>query len=194
MEERPALANGLDGETFRSYYYLKEELIAFCRQEGLQTAGGKEDLTRRISHYLDTGEKLAAERRTRAVVDAGEITEDSPIGNGFVCSERHRAFFEEKIGKSFSFNVAFLKWLRSNAEKSCGDAILAYRRILDEKTERKAPIGEQFEYNTYIRDFFADNSGKSLADAIVCWRYKKGLRGHNRYERGDLTALSRQRR
>ena len=50
-------------------------------------------------------------------------------------------------------------------------------------------IDKQFEYNTYIRDFFADNKGKSLEEAIKCWKYKKQLQGHNRYERTDLVAI-----
>ena len=36
----------------------------------------------------------------------------------------------------------------------------------------------------------ADNAGKSLADAIRCWKYKKKLPGHNRYEKSDLSALT----
>lgn len=48
---------------------------------------------------------------------------------------------------------------------------------------------KQFEYNTYIRDFFADNKGKSLEEAITCWKYKKGLQGHKRYEKTDFVAL-----
>jgi len=83
------------------------------------------------------------------------------------------AFFREKIGKRFSFHVLFQKWLKANAEKTYGDAILAYDRLLEEKKRHKPEIGGQFEYNTYIRDFFADNPGKSLRDAIVCWNYKK---------------------
>ncbi len=31
MSERPELNRNLDGNTFRSYYYLKEELVSFCR-------------------------------------------------------------------------------------------------------------------------------------------------------------------
>ena len=30
MSERPDLDKSLDSKTFRSYYYLKEELTAFC--------------------------------------------------------------------------------------------------------------------------------------------------------------------
>ena len=50
-------------------------------------------------------------------------------------------------------------------------------------------IGKQFEYNTYIRDFFADNPQRTLKDAVACWKYKKSLQGHNRYERSDLVAI-----
>ena len=39
----------------------------------------------------------------------------------------------EKIGKSFSFNVLFQKWLKSNAGLTYGDAIEAYYQILEEK-------------------------------------------------------------
>lgn len=57
------------------------------------------------------------------------------------------------------------------------------------KEKGKTAIDKQFEYNTYIRDFFEDNQGKSLKEAILCWKYKKGLPGHNRYEKSDLIAL-----
>lgn len=56
---------------------------------------------------------------------------------------------------------------------------------------RHGNIDKQFEYNTYIRAFFEDNKGKSLEEAIICWKYKKSLQGHNRYEKSDLIALDR---
>ena len=111
------------------------------------------------------------------------------IEANIVCSEKHRAFFKEKIGKTFSFNVTFQKWLKSNAGKTYADAIRAYYAILEEKEKSKTVIDKQFEYNTYIRDFFADNNGMSLENAIKCWEYKKSLKGHNHYEKSDLIAL-----
>jgi len=192
MTDRPDLNRQLDSKTFQNYYYLKEELVDFCRREGLQTAGGKAALTERISHYLDTGEKITTRTRGRSSAHAGEVTEDTLIENNFVCSEDRRAFFELTIGKGFHFNVVFMKWLRSNAGKSYGDAVREYHRIAAEKKKGKTAIDKQFEYNTYIRDFFADNKGRSLKDAIECWKYKKRLPGHNRYEKEDLIALSRQ--
>ena len=40
MTERPDLSAKLDAATFRSYYYLKEELVSFCRENGLPASGG----------------------------------------------------------------------------------------------------------------------------------------------------------
>lgn len=190
-EIRPRLRKGLSSETFREYYYLKEELVAFCRINGLPAAGSKQELTDRIAFFLDTGKTLPpAEKRIMATgkPDA-DISRTSIIEDGIVCSETHRAFFKKEIGSGFSFNVRFQQWLKANAGKTYGDAIAAYDKILEEKKAGKNPIGKQFEYNTYIRDFFADNAGKTLDDAIRCWKYKKSLKGHNQYERSDLTAL-----
>lgn len=194
MSDRPELKKGLDSNTFRSYYYLKEELLGFCRENGLPVSGSKIQLTDRIAHFLDTGEVLlpAAESRKRSAADSAPISMDGKIGENFVCSEVHRAFFKEHLGKSFSFNVGFQKWLKTNVGKTYADAIEAYRLIIEEKKHSKTTIDSQFEYNTYIRDFFADNKGRSLGDAIKCWKYKKSLKGHNRYEPSDLTALDKE--
>ena len=159
MGERPELKIGLKGETFRNFYYLKEELVDFCRKNNLPTSGGKLELTDRIATFLDTGNVMISRKVSKkSTLDIVELTEQTIIENNFVCSERHRAFFKEKIGKSFSFNVQFQKWLKSNSGKTYKDAIEA-------------------------------NKGMSLDDAITCWKYKKSLQGHNRYEKSDLIAL-----
>ena len=190
MSERPELNRELDGKIFRSYYYLKEELVGFCRENNLPVSGGKIELTDRIAFFLDTGKVLETTKKRKTTKSVGLITENTIIEPNIVCSEKHRAFFIEKIGKSFSFNVLFQKWLKGNAGKTYADAINAYYQILEEKKKGKTTIDKQFEYNTYIRDFFEDNQGRSLEEAITCWKYKKSLQGHNRYEQSDLIALS----
>lgn len=190
MGERPILGKELDGKTFLSYYYLKEELVDFCRKYGLPVTGGKIDITNRIANFLDTGEIIQSKAISKVKVEIGVIMKDTRIEPNIVCSEEHRAFFIKEIGKSFSFNVAFQKWLKSNAGKTYEQAVEAYHQILEDKKVNKTTIDKQFEYNTYIRDFFADNEGKSLDEAISCWKYKKNLPGHNRYEKSDLIACS----
>lgn len=189
MAERPVLDQNLDSETFRSFYYLKEELVDFCRKNNLPVSGGKLEITERIAYFLDTGKVLPAADAKKRRLPVTDISLDSQIEADFVCSEQHRAFFKKHIGSRFSFNVSFQKWLKGNAGKSYQDAINAYDQILKERKKEKTKIGKQFEYNTYIRDFFADQPGKSLEEAIQCWHYKKKLQGHNRYERSDLKAL-----
>ncbi len=191
MKYRPILDRELDSKTFREFYYLKEELVAFWRKNDLPTVGGKIEITDRIAHYLDTGEipiVKVVKKRTPVIADINEETE---IESDFVCSEKHRAFFKKHIGSSFSFNVAFQKWLKCNAGKTYKEAISAYYQIIEDKKKGNTKIDKQFEYNTYIRDFFADNKGKSLEEAIKCWKYKKQLQGHNRYEKTDLKALKK---
>jgi hypothetical protein len=188
---RPTLSKCLDSKTFRDFYYLKEELVSFCRENGLPTVGRKIDLTNRIAYYLDTGEiKIESSVNVKKTTKYSIVSEDTIIEPNFVCSEFHRLFFKKKIGAQFTFNVAFQKWLKSNTGKTYADAIEAYYQIIDEKKHKKAEIDKQFEYNTYIRDFFAANQGKTLEDAIKCWKYKKSRQGHNRYETSDLIALS----
>lgn len=189
MNKRPTLTKDLDADTFCQYYYLKEELVAFCKAYGLPTSGGKIDITKRIAHYLKTGEILQVKKPTRVKTTISTIDEGTLIEPHFVCSEKHRAFFKEKIGPGFTFPVAFQKWLKENTGKTYREAIEAYYQIREDKKKGRTQIDKQFEYNTYIRDFFDDNTDKSLEDAIVCWKYKKALPGHNRYERDDLIAL-----
>lgn len=181
----------MDSKTFRNFYYLKEELVCFCRENGLPVKGGKLELTDRIAHYLETGEIWSGKSigGGRAKRGGGEICEDAPIEANFVCSESHRAFFKDRIGRGFTFNVAFQKWLKNNAGKTYAEAIEAYYRIIEGKKRQKTGIDRLFEYNRYVRDFFASNRDRTLEDAIRCWKYKKGLPGDNRYDEADLVAL-----
>ncbi len=188
-EGRPELNKDLDSRSFLNWYWLKEELAGFCKACGIPASGSKKDLTGRIAHYLDTGKVMDAPKTKRSASAVTSITLDSLIEPDFVCSEVHRAFFKEQIGASFSFNVAFQKWLKTNTGKTYKEAVEAYHEILTEKKKGKTVIDKQFEYNTYVRDFFEANKGRSLDEAIRCWRYKKSMPGHNRYEDSDLEAL-----
>ena len=187
MSERPKLDKNLSGAAFRAWYWLKDELVEFLRENGLPVTGGKTELTDRIADFLDTG-NVNAPKRTRRTSkkSAGDITPDTVIEENFVCSEKHRAFFKTQLGESFTFNVKFQKWLKSNAGKTYRDAVEAYKEIKKDKGGRKT-IDSQFEYNTYIRDFYEHNPGHPLEEAIRCWKYKKSQPGSHKYEDSDLT-------
>lgn len=191
--QRPELTHELKKELFLNHYYLKEELIAFCKENGLPLSGGKTELTQRIANYLETKVKIEASPKRNRRQDSHEtITLTTCIETDFVCSEKHRAFFKAQLGNSFSFNVIFQKWLKNNAGKTYQDALLAYATIKEEKKKGQTVIDQQFEYNTYIRAFFADNQGKTLKEAIRCWKYKKNLYGPHFYEKDDLKILEQE--
>ena len=182
---RIKLCKEMSSKDFLDYYYLKEEMVIFCKQEGLKTNGQKGDLKKRIAHYLDTGEKLELQIEKK-VKDVDVFTLDTKIELPFTFSEKKRAFFKEYLGDNFSFKVSFQKWVKANEGKTYQDAIDNYPKVIAQKTQT---IDKQFEYNTYIRDFFADNKGYFLKEAVVCWKYKKSRLGHNRYEKEDLKCL-----
>lgn len=189
MNKRPILDMNLDSKTFKEYYYLKEELVKFCKDNKLQVTGSKEELTMRIIEFLETGKKISKNYSKVKGNIPDIITLDKKIESNFICSEKHRKFYKEQIGDSFSFNVLFQKWLKNNAGRTYQESIRAYYQILENKKKNKTTIDKQFEYNTYIRDFFECNKDKSLEDAIKCWKYKKSIKGHNKYEKEDLLIL-----
>lgn len=183
----PKLSKNLDIETFKNYYYLKEELKSFCKDEGLKTIGNKEDLTNRIIFYLETGKEKPITTTNKSPKNTNKIGINEKIGENFKCSEKHREFFKNNIGKQFKFKVNFQKWLKNNGDKTYKDAIDAYYEIINTKPNK---IDKQFEYNRYIQDFFKNNKNLTLKDAIKCWNYKKTLPGHNKYNKNDLLILN----
>jgi hypothetical protein len=186
MGIRPRLDEITDIKALEEYYYLLAELKTFCRQNGISAAGGKREITQRIAHYIDKGEVIKPKPKPQKTGRADEIEMSSIIEPNIKCSELHRAFFKEQIGKGFTFNVAFQNWLKHNSGRIYAEAVEEYRALKAKSKGEKTVISGQFEYNTYIRDFFADNAGRPLDDAILCWKYKKSIPEHNRYEKADV--------
>ena len=190
MDNKPILGNDLDAEIFKEYYYLKSELIKFCKENNLQTYGNKNELTDRVFRFLNTGENSTDIVFHKKSEQIEQITLESIIEENFVCSEKHRAFYESQIGNNFKFCVPFQKWLKTNAGKTYKDSIDEYYKITKKKSGALKNIDAQFEYNTYIRDFFKDNKDKSFQQAVCCWNYKKNKKGTHKYDKSDLIALT----
>jgi len=117
MNERPNLNKELDALTFRSFYYLKQELSDFCKENGLPASGSKAELTDRIAYFLDTGSVLkpSGERKTTANIDT--LTEDTVIEPNIVCSEKHRVLQRENR-KRFFFQCSVSRMAESKRRKN----------------------------------------------------------------------------
>lgn len=164
---KPILNKELSSEEFIEHYYLKNELIDFCKKEGLQTKGKKSDLINRISCYLDENNNL---NNTKIYQESSILSEtpnrDYNKGNNLIGGVKK--FFEDKIG------------LNSEVKSNFQCMI---------KNTRKA-LGKQYQYDYYIREFFLNNPDETFENAVQCWKYKKSLKGSRKYDDSDLVALA----
>ncbi len=193
MNKRPPLTKDIKLADFKAFYWLKNELVAFCKQEGIPRTGGKIEITNRIIDYLETGKIVKTKPvRNKATSrfdwNTATLTLQTIITDSYKNTENVRQFFIDKIGRQFKYNVEFMNWMKNNQGKTMSDAIQEWHNIKEKKANNKGKkeIAPQFEYNAYIRDFLADNPNLSRQDAIKCWKVKKSLRGTNAYEKSDL--------
>lgn len=175
--QRPTLDLETDANEFLAFYWLKIELVEFCRVNGLPTSGSKRELTERIAHFLRTGELLLPEKRPKLKTDGQVPTLDTIITPDYRSNQINRAFFEEVIGSHFHFSTAFQQYFKENMGKTFGDAV-AYWYVLEERAQRgeKTAIGSQFEYNRFIRQYHEQNPDATHAAAVAAWKVYRSQR------------------
>lgn len=179
---------GMDIITFNNTYWLKEELVAFCKAHNLSSHGGKLEITKRIETFLRTG-KVEVNKKTtnksNKYSDDSHLTLDTVIRQNHRCSQKVRAFFKSVIGPRFYFSTFIQDYFRNNVGKLYRDVVSAWNAhefVLINKNFKK-DIPPQFKYNTYIRDFYLDskNKGKSRGEAITSWNKRKSIPGDHKY-------------
>ena len=192
---RPELNIKITSKQFLNFYWLKAELISFCRNIDISSSGGKQEMTDRITCFLDTGKvgKTVNSSKRTVSVKGFELALDSIINESYKSDQKHRAFFKRVIGDHFKFNTSFMNWMKVNIGKTYKDAVNEWQCLFkDKQAGKKLQIPSQFEYNQYTRDFFSANPGSCRADAIGCWKYKKSQPGINKYEDKDLAYINEQ--
>jgi len=190
---RPELSKLTSVEIFKDYYWLKEELQSFCRENGMSATGSKIEISNRIETFLLTGEIIKPIRKRSAnkkVQNKRELSLDTVIEENHRCSQEVRAFFKEAIGEEFHFSTYIQNYFKANIGRTYRDVVDAW---YEEKERMKAPsykkqIAPQFEYNQFMRDFFSDpvNKGRSRGEAIEAWNRLKKLPGNIKYKRNNL--------
>lgn len=170
--QRPRLTAGLTEAAFGHWYWLKSELVAFCRAHHLSATGSKQLLAARIAAHL-------AARPLPHVVEQAKPRSDMPtelklgtrIGTGWKCNQRLRGFFVSHCGTRFHFNGPLRDFIANSAGRTLGDAVTRYQQSL---SEGPRSISRQFEYNTHMREFRQRNPGGSHANAVAAWWAKRG--------------------
>jgi hypothetical protein len=191
---RPDITTIQTGEEFKKWYWLKEEVVAYCKSAGIPYSGSKFEIIDRIAGALDKGLNPAEKPKKTAVVSKmawhkADLTLETVITDSYKNGQNVRRFFTEHCGKNFSFNIEFMAWIKANVGKTLKDAVEKWLSI-DAKSKDKTfktdiPKGNQ--YNQYMRDFFADNPNKTIKEARHFWQLKRALPlGFHKYERSDL--------
>jgi hypothetical protein len=194
---RPKLDKDISLKDFKDYYWLKEELVGFCRVIGINSSGGKLDIFNRIIKFLENGVVIEKSDIKRISIistfdwNIEELSISTLITDNYKNTENVREFFQQNIGAHFKFNVEFMNWMKSNQGKTLGDAMVKWIEIakLKKSKDYKTEIAPQFEYNTYMRDFLNDNPDLSSKDAMNSWKIKRDKPGVKKYEKEDLMNL-----
>jgi hypothetical protein len=181
--KRPKLTLHISMADFQGFYCLKEELVTFCRQNGLPTVGSKKEIATRIEYFLLTGDLSPTVTPTKRSITIDrlpdQLSRDTVIGSHWHCSEQLRAFFVQEIGPQFHFNGAIRDFIKNGAGKTLQDGIDVWHADRG-TTKVETDIAPQLEYNRHMREFFKANPGKTLQDAIAAWKEKKARRKGSR--------------
>ncbi|WP_077302276.1 DUF6434 domain-containing protein [Virgibacillus pantothenticus] len=185
---RPSLTKELSVQIFKDFYWLKEELQAFCRENGISASGSKLEISDRVEEFLRTGEikkPIRTSNKSSKAETKEELSLATVITENHRCGQHVRAFFKTVI-PGFHFSTHIQNYLKQNVGKTYRDVVQEW---YEEEERKKDPaykknIAPQFEYNQFIRDFFADpnNQGKGREDAVEAWNKIKQLPGSNKYQ------------
>jgi hypothetical protein len=181
------------GAELKNWYWLKTEAMNHARMLGLPVSGAKFDIIDRIADHLD-GKTLAPARKPGPAYKGtgfdwhgGALSGATVITPDYRNTQNVRRFFIGEIGKHFSFNIAFMAWIKANSGKTLRDAAEEWKRLHAlVKSGHKPEIPASNQFNAYARAFLEDNPGLSMDDMRHFWKLKRSLPGHNRYERSDL--------
>ena len=172
---RPDLDRSLSADDFQDYYWLKAELVAFCRENSLPVSGAKMALVERVAAFLRDGTVLRSPpaRQVRAEPLPETLTLDTVIGRGWRSGQRLRAFFEAEVGPSFRFNQVLVRFIRDGEGRTLGEALDAWGAA---RAADPQPLEEQFEYNRHTRAYRADHPDATPAEVRAAWWEKRGRR------------------
>ena len=104
MNNRPQLNSNTSVEDFKDYYWLKEELTAFCKEYGIAATGSKSVIAERIISFLgkgETGKRSQKRIKPESKFDWGKekLSLDTIITDSYRNTENVRDFFKQNIGK-----------------------------------------------------------------------------------------------
>lgn len=178
-QERPRLDAALTEKEFSAWYWLKEELVEFCRAHGVSPSGSKREIEARIVDFL------AGRRVDKSLQQKARVTGERPrgvmprefrmemlIGPGWRCGPALGAYLRGELGNGFRFNAAVREFIHTGKGKRLGDVADCWR---GSQGETRA-IPEQLEYNRHFRAYFQEHPGATREEAVAAWWALRGKR------------------
>ena len=192
---RPDINEIETGDELKRWYWLKQELVDFCKRTQLSYVGAKFDILEGIAIALDKGvtktEKISqtAKPTSKFLWSKSLLSLDTVITDSYTNGPNTRKFFKQHCGEKFHFSIPFMDFIKNNCGKTLQDAINEWQRLntqsKDKNFKSEIPAGNQ--YTKYIRDFFADNPNMTVEQARHFWKLKRSLPlGKHVYEKKDL--------
>lgn len=165
-------------------YWLKLELIKFCKVNKLPTQGSKIELIERIDSFFKTG--VASSHTSKKLTDKDSlrpITKNTLVKN-YNSDAKTREFFVSNLGIKFKFNSylrQFTDKKNIKANTTYGDLATGWIVFENEKKGSKPSISKQFEYNQFIQDYFSNENNGTLQQATSAWKTVKVQKGAHTY-------------
>lgn len=104
--EKPILNKNISLKDFQDFYWLKKELVAFCKSNGFPTTGGKIELSNSIIYFLQHGEIPQIKNQLKKSISKFDwnieiLYLDTLITDNCRNTENVRVFSKKKLGKTF---------------------------------------------------------------------------------------------
>jgi hypothetical protein len=176
--KRPPLAPSLAPEEFRRWYWLKQELTDFAKQEGLSTSGDKPTLANRIALFLAGVDHATAAAATKAVRQtisqrvSEPLTAETLLGPKQASSQQLRPFFVQAIGPKFAYDIHMRTFLASDQTKTLGEAVAHWHATRNTAKPETLP---QLELVRFTKAWHLANPTGTQLQCRAAWKHYKSL-------------------
>ncbi len=190
VEDRPKLDRTISLDDYLNYYWLKKDLVQFCKEIGINSDGWKLEIHERIVDYLSNNviQKRTVKIAKKKSDDINELRLDMVVTESFKRNPKTTAFLKS-IDSRFHYSVRLNQFIRDNTGKiTYQDIINEWKDEFEKKKQgiKTTPALPQCEYNQFVKDYLADNEERKFKDAVEAWNVKKCMRGDNIYHREEM--------
>ncbi len=194
MTDRPDIVDCPDAATFRQWYYLKAELVAFARTQRIKTTGGKFEIADRIAYFLDHGAppvEMKSTKRVQSRFDwhSATLTDQTIITDSYKNTQNMRRYMQKAI-PAFKFSLSFMAWMKANVGMTLADAVVQAKQLeADKKAGKKQPDQPHNQYNAYTRAYFEHVRDGTQDEVRQLWALRRKRPGPYVFDPQDMALL-----